>query len=78
MSTEHEPQPDTADLIDALADYYVAREGVLKAEAVSVLTAMSPERLRAFADMTMAEVAEMAVAEQATEGSRIALPRRKR
>lgn len=55
-----DPQLNPADLIDALADYYVAKEGVLKAEAVSVLTAMSPERLRAFADMTMAEAAEMA------------------
>lgn len=51
-----EPQPNPADLIDALADYYAAREGVHKAEAVSVLTAMSPEKLRTFADMTMAEV----------------------
>lgn len=54
--TEPETQPNTAGLIDALADYYAAQEGVHKAEAVSVLTAMSPEKLRAFADMTMAEV----------------------
>lgn len=67
-----EPQPNSAGLIDALADYYAAKEGVPKAEAVSVLTAMSAERLRAFADMTMAEVAEMAT------GSQVAMPRRRR
>lgn len=53
---EPETQSNTAGLIDALADYYAAQEGVLKAEAVSILTAMSPDKLRTFADMTVAQV----------------------
>lgn len=72
MSTEQpEPQPNSADLIDVLADYCAARgASETKAQMVDELTAMSEEELRVFADLVMAEVAQYATK------SKIALPRR--
>jgi hypothetical protein len=68
-----EPQPDSASLIDALADYHVMRGAAeTKAEMVEKLTGMSEEQLRAFADLTMAEVAKQTEKPK----SKIALPRR--
>jgi hypothetical protein len=70
-----EPQPNSADLIDSLADYCTMRGAAeTKAEMVEKLTAMSEEQLHLFADLTLADVAK--ATGQKPAKSKIALPRR--
>lgn len=54
------PQPNNANLIDALADYFVLRGAQeTKAEMIDKLTAMNAAQLKHFADLTLAEVARL-------------------
>lgn len=71
-----EPQQNSADLIDALADYCRMRGAAeTKAEMVERLTEMSEAELHLFADLTMAEVAQV---QASARKSKILLPKRQR